>query len=39
MPTQTLNSGETEELFWEERDYLLFAVYFLVSLACLYAIS
>ncbi len=39
MPTQTLDLREAEELFWEERDYVLFAVYFLVSLACLYAIS
>lgn len=39
MTRQTLDLSESEELFWEERDYVLFAVYFLVSLACLYAIS
>jgi hypothetical protein len=39
MSTQTLQARESEELFWDERDYLLFAVYFLVSLVCLYAIS
>lgn len=39
MTKQTLDLSEAEELFWEERDYVLFAVYFLVSLACLYAIS
>ena len=39
MPTQALERREAEDLFWEERDYLLFAVYFLVSLACLYAVS
>ena len=43
MTSRRLVSGksafEADDVLMEGRDYLLFALYFLVSLACLYAVS